>query len=125
MRGWQWNVFDCIVVLLQLIEEVVTIAVYGYESADASTVNFSAIRILRLFRFVRIVRLVKMLHTENICESLELLGTFFLLHFELFFIDRIVAQDLSIKFDPRVVLRRAKLRNSKSANTCFVGPYNF
>ncbi|CAE7263258.1 scn4aa [Symbiodinium sp. CCMP2456] len=57
--GWRWNVFDFLLVFLQLSEEVVTVLVY--ENSDAVSVNLSFMRILRVLRLVRIVRLVRVL----------------------------------------------------------------
>lgn len=57
--GWRWNIFDFLLVFLQLSEEVVTVLVY--ENSDAVSVNLSFMRILRVLRLVRIVRLVRVL----------------------------------------------------------------
>lgn len=54
---WRWNVFDTLIVSLQLTEEIAAM------STDTSKVpsNFNFIRILRILRLVRIMRLVRLL----------------------------------------------------------------
>lgn len=54
MPGWKWNVFDVVVVLLQLIE-LFTMDIYQ------SNLNFSAMRMLRVLRLIRIIRLVRVM----------------------------------------------------------------
>jgi hypothetical protein len=61
VRSWHWNVFDCIIVGLQITEEFVAIILYGYSSGESAMVNFSVVRIMRLLRFVRIIRLVRVM----------------------------------------------------------------
>mmetsp|Transcript_55895 Transcript_55895/g.130584 ORF Transcript_55895/g.130584 Transcript_55895/m.130584 type:complete len:711 (-) Transcript_55895:53-2185(-) len=58
--GWRWNMFDFMLVFLQLSEEIVTALVYN-SGDDAVSVNLSFMRILRVLRLVRIVRLVRVL----------------------------------------------------------------
>lgn len=57
-----WNIFDCLVVGLQVIEEICTAAVFKY-STESPMLNFSVFRVLRLLRFVRIIRLVRVLRS--------------------------------------------------------------
>jgi len=61
VRSWHWNVFDCVIVGLQVTEEFVAIILYGYSSGESAMVNFSVVRIMRLLRFVRIIRLVRVM----------------------------------------------------------------
>jgi len=57
--GWKWNIFDFVLVFLQISEEVVTAVVYT--DNGSRSVNLSFMRILRVLRLVRIVRLVRVL----------------------------------------------------------------
>jgi len=59
--GWRWNLFDFLLVFLQISEEVVTAVVYVDGSNSSRSVNLSFMRILRVLRLVRIVRLVRVL----------------------------------------------------------------
>eukprot|EP00929_Paragymnodinium_shiwhaense_P112074 TRINITY_DN80334_c0_g1_i1.p1 TRINITY_DN80334_c0_g1~~TRINITY_DN80334_c0_g1_i1.p1 ORF type:complete len:676 (-),score=130.95 TRINITY_DN80334_c0_g1_i1:56-2029(-) len=65
MRGWQWNVFDCTLVMMQVFEEVFAIAeAISTEPADQDrdgTGNFSFLRIIRVLRLIRVVRLARVL----------------------------------------------------------------
>jgi hypothetical protein len=56
--SWKWNVFDCAIVLLALIEEISKLATSGGESAS---VNLTFVRVLRVLRIVRIIRLIRVL----------------------------------------------------------------
>mmetsp|Transcript_67241 Transcript_67241/g.216976 ORF Transcript_67241/g.216976 Transcript_67241/m.216976 type:complete len:590 (+) Transcript_67241:45-1814(+) len=59
MPGWKWNVFDCAVVGMQIVEEVLHhLAALPYLSV---TLNFAALRTLRVLRLIRIIRLVRVL----------------------------------------------------------------
>jgi len=79
MPGWRWNLFDCLIVGMQLAEEVVAIIAVicgssdGYmqtsEQSDGSgrdddggAANFSVLRVIRVLRLVRIVRLARIMH---------------------------------------------------------------
>jgi len=53
--GWQWNVFDTIVVVFQLVEEVARSA-----SVHDLFDSLGVLRILRLARTVRIIRMVRL-----------------------------------------------------------------
>jgi len=55
MPGWAWNVFDFLLVAMQLTEEVMQAVV------DGSFVNLSAMRVLRILRVVRIIRVIRLL----------------------------------------------------------------
>lgn len=63
MLGWQWNVFDSLVVLLQLAEESLNVFVIAIDSDtdDGTLPNLSFLRVLRILRLVRIIRLVRIL----------------------------------------------------------------
>lgn len=56
-EGWKWNIFDCIIVLLALIEEISKMVSAG----GGATVNLTFVRILRILRIVRIIRLIRVL----------------------------------------------------------------
>lgn len=56
-----WNIFDSVVVLLQVLEEAVTIYAMTFHGEFSLNNNFSFMRILRVLRLVRIVRLVRVL----------------------------------------------------------------
>mmetsp|Transcript_56055 Transcript_56055/g.126489 ORF Transcript_56055/g.126489 Transcript_56055/m.126489 type:complete len:611 (-) Transcript_56055:99-1931(-) len=60
MPGWKWNLFDSVVVGLQLVE----MALHHLTSVFASVsinLNFASLRILRILRLIRIIRLVRVL----------------------------------------------------------------
>jgi len=61
MPGWEWNMMDCLVVGLQVIEAMLLGLVYGYASSNSVPVNFSFVRVLRIFRLARVVRIVRIL----------------------------------------------------------------
>lgn len=56
MSGWRWNLFDALLVALQLMEEGLTLIV-----GASAGFNFSFMRILRILRLVRIIRIVRVL----------------------------------------------------------------
>jgi len=60
MLDWKWNVFDTVIVTMQLLE-VVLEPVLGGEEDRSMPSNFNFMRILRILRLVRIVRLVRVL----------------------------------------------------------------
>jgi len=57
--GWQWNVLDLVVVLLQIIEEVTTQFTTDSSNMSAALGLMRLMRILRLIRLVRIMRLLR------------------------------------------------------------------
>jgi len=64
--GWRWNVFDVVVVGLQLVEEVMAFQAAGSWEQLVSqrrerTASLSFLRILRILRLVRIIRVVRVL----------------------------------------------------------------
>ncbi|CAE7494511.1 Scn11a [Symbiodinium natans] len=61
-RDLKWAVFDSIIVGLQVIEEVSTLAV-GSEAAQGSNLGF--MRVMRILRLLRIIRLVRLLQFVN------------------------------------------------------------
>lgn len=62
MKGWQWNLFDVVLVIMQLIEVVGIIANMNHEGdASGSAFNLSFMRMLRILRLFRILRLVRLL----------------------------------------------------------------
>jgi voltage-gated sodium channel len=54
-EDWAWNVFDTLVVLLQVVEEILT------AMASSFRMNFSFLRVVRIFRLVRVIRLIRLL----------------------------------------------------------------
>lgn len=57
--GWQMNIFDCVVVGLQFVDMIVTLAIRM--ASDGISFNFYILRMLRLIRLVRVVRTLKVL----------------------------------------------------------------
>jgi len=67
--GWMWNVFDLMVVILQIFDEgirhvtVTDIRQKGAEELkDAAASQLGSMRVLRLFRLLRLLRLTRMLY---------------------------------------------------------------
>ena len=58
---WKWNLFDSVVVGLQIIDIVSTIAVGPDANVSSETGNLSFMRIIRLMRLLRILRLMRLL----------------------------------------------------------------
>jgi len=61
MPDWKWNMFDTIVVILQLVEEFLGIIMWMVSAEGAVQTDFSAMRILKVLRLIRIIRLVRIL----------------------------------------------------------------
>mmetsp|Transcript_76725 Transcript_76725/g.193713 ORF Transcript_76725/g.193713 Transcript_76725/m.193713 type:complete len:866 (+) Transcript_76725:65-2662(+) len=60
MQGWEWNLFDLIVLMMQFVETVLA-DVYGRAEGSALPTNFSFIRLLRVLRLVRVIRVIRVL----------------------------------------------------------------
>lgn len=58
--GWEWNAFDCLVVGLQLLEEVLGI-IESSTGGNSQIPSFGAMRVLRILRLIRIVRFVRIM----------------------------------------------------------------
>jgi len=58
MQGFQWNIFDCVLVAMQIFDETINILMAS--SGDA-TMDMSVLRIARVMRLIRIVRVVRVL----------------------------------------------------------------
>jgi len=59
---WVWNIFDCLLVLLQLVEEFMSFfALHQTTSSGKVATDLSIMRILRILRLIRIIRLVRIL----------------------------------------------------------------
>jgi len=58
LSGWEWNIFDCTVVGLQLLEEILRMIASGLSDLRTS---ISFMRILRVLRFVQVVRAIRIL----------------------------------------------------------------
>jgi voltage-gated sodium channel len=83
MPGRGWNLFDSLVVGLQLAEEVgAAIAADSDEDSGNPTSNFTTLRVVRILRLIRILRLVRVLRligelrmlVLSIISSLKALG---------------------------------------------------
>lgn len=59
MHGWEWNLFDFLVVGTQCIEELIHICV---PMSRQRSERVSILRIMRIFRLIRILRLARLLH---------------------------------------------------------------
>eukprot|EP00418_Pyrodinium_bahamense_P078389 CAMPEP_0179063516 /NCGR_PEP_ID=MMETSP0796-20121207/27477_1 /TAXON_ID=73915 /ORGANISM="Pyrodinium bahamense, Strain pbaha01" /LENGTH=319 /DNA_ID=CAMNT_0020760443 /DNA_START=252 /DNA_END=1212 /DNA_ORIENTATION=+ len=65
MEGWKWNVFDTLLVAMQLGDVLMELLFGGNNAAlgtAAAIKNFTLIRLLRMLRLLRILRLVRLLH---------------------------------------------------------------
>lgn len=62
MPGWKWNIFDFLVVVMQLIEKGLEIINAILDSGTSATGgNFSFMRVMRVLRLIRVLRLVRLL----------------------------------------------------------------
>lgn len=59
-KDWAWNMFDSLVVMLQLMEEAMGI-ITAAPGRDRAHTNFSFMRIFRVLRLIRIVRVLRVL----------------------------------------------------------------
>lgn len=63
-RNWAWNLFDCVVVGFQIIEQTIHLMAHAWSYNHTSIIRVLRIlRFMRITRLVRIVRLVEELHT--------------------------------------------------------------
>jgi len=72
---WKWNLFDTVVVLSQLIENAITIAICSHSGKphleiSENTDGVSVLRMLRIFRLLRILRLVRLVHIIGEFEAI-------------------------------------------------------
>eukprot|EP00929_Paragymnodinium_shiwhaense_P086474 TRINITY_DN46991_c0_g1_i1.p1 TRINITY_DN46991_c0_g1~~TRINITY_DN46991_c0_g1_i1.p1 ORF type:complete len:801 (+),score=182.89 TRINITY_DN46991_c0_g1_i1:65-2467(+) len=68
---YRWNIFDCIVVGMQLSEEFMALlAPAGDGSEGGGGTNLSAMRMLRILRLVRIIRLVRVMRLVGELRSI-------------------------------------------------------
>eukprot|EP00929_Paragymnodinium_shiwhaense_P118801 TRINITY_DN90707_c0_g1_i1.p1 TRINITY_DN90707_c0_g1~~TRINITY_DN90707_c0_g1_i1.p1 ORF type:complete len:1011 (+),score=253.99 TRINITY_DN90707_c0_g1_i1:137-3169(+) len=73
LPDWKWNVFDTILVLMQLVEEGIAFWVASQPEAGddvlqeggGPSLNFSFMRVLRILRLIRIVRLFRVLRVVS------------------------------------------------------------
>jgi len=80
MKGYGWNIFDSLVVGLQVFEESLAIAVEESDSMVPQNLSFA--RLLRILRLVRVIRLVRILRlirelrmlVASISNSMKSLG---------------------------------------------------
>merc|ERR1719359_1096393 len=54
--NWKWNIFDTVLVALQILEEFMARLI---DEKDGQSAKFSYMRILRLLRLIRVMRLVR------------------------------------------------------------------
>lgn len=61
--GWKWNVFDLLVVTMQVCEETADLMVdlVFDQSTNSEYTNFTVVRVLRVLRLVRVVRFMRIL----------------------------------------------------------------
>jgi len=57
MQGWKWNVFDCVIVGAQVVEQLSVTFAFGI----SSNYNFSAMRMLRALRLIRVMRMLRVM----------------------------------------------------------------
>jgi len=57
--GWQWNMFDCFLVTMQVVEQV--LATYSFSGERFFFMNFSSARSMRMLRLVRVLRMARIL----------------------------------------------------------------
>eukprot|EP00930_Biecheleria_cincta_P033964 TRINITY_DN23503_c0_g2_i1.p1 TRINITY_DN23503_c0_g2~~TRINITY_DN23503_c0_g2_i1.p1 ORF type:complete len:807 (+),score=149.26 TRINITY_DN23503_c0_g2_i1:27-2447(+) len=108
--SWRWNLFDFVLVALQLADEILI-----HVSSDMeSGFNFSFLRILRILRLVRIIRIIRILRligelraiVSSIMGSLKSLGwtlalLFLLVYvFGVYFTQLVLDHRLSLVADP-------------------------
>jgi len=72
MYGWGWNVFDFVLVLMQLVEEVL-LAIWP-ETAEGLS-SFPASPVLRLAKIFRMLRIARLLRLITLLSDLRLLVT--------------------------------------------------
>jgi len=56
--GWQWNLFDCVVVGVQVIEQIMAI---NFSGSSQFVNNFSSARVMRILRLIRVLRVARVL----------------------------------------------------------------
>jgi len=121
MKDWSWNLFDSLLVAIQLIEVIGMLSAYhdtDEESRSTSPVgNLSFLRLLRALRLLRVLRLIRLLHfigelaeiINNIYNCLRpFLWTVLLL--------LIIIYMLAIVFTQIVFAQRFEMRDSPSAD---------
>mmetsp|Transcript_62311 Transcript_62311/g.200895 ORF Transcript_62311/g.200895 Transcript_62311/m.200895 type:complete len:806 (+) Transcript_62311:139-2556(+) len=69
--GWKWNVFDALLVVLQLLHEVLDIIVAN-RAWEGSSYSFSFMRALRILRLIRIIRAVRILEQVRELQTIVL-----------------------------------------------------
>lgn len=97
MPTWQWNVFDLVVVALQVLEEITALIGSSFLPHNASSARI--LRVLRLMRVIRLARLLRMIHELRVLvlcigNSLRALGWTVLLLFILIYSVSIIITQL-------------------------------
>jgi len=80
-KDWQWNVFDSVIVILQIVE-LLTQEAEGPDPEDSGSGTFEAVSFLKILKFGRVVRLVRMVRFIPSLKSMVYLiaaslGSFF------------------------------------------------
>merc|ERR1712113_1165151 len=77
--GWQWNMFDLVVVFVQMVDISVQIAVGNltrdsdapaWNHVDALDVTFKCVQVLRILRLIRVFRVVRILRVFHELRAL-------------------------------------------------------
>jgi len=65
--GWQWNVFDCAMVLLQVSEQVLEMVILTVGLGEGSSFSFGFLRALRILRVIRLLRAARIVeHVQEL-----------------------------------------------------------
>lgn len=80
MFGWRWNVFDLVVVILQVLETITNIIIINVSGDNVSgyAFDFSVLRVFRVVRLVRIIRVIRAMRSVEDLRTLvhSIFGTF-------------------------------------------------
>lgn len=100
---WRWNIFDCLVVGVQMFD-IITGAVLPPQTSSPGSTNISFIRLIRMLRLLRILRLVRLLRfvaelramVMSIASSMKsLVWTLVLLFFVIFIMGVYLCQTIA------------------------------
>jgi len=73
MPDWQWNVFDILIVGLQIVDNGISLALYTKQSSLVSEIseNTDSVGVLYLLRFFRLLRILRMVRTVHIVGEFQ------------------------------------------------------
>jgi len=96
MSGWHWNIFDLVLVAMQLVDEALSF-LFAFESSVSLSFTrvLRGLRVVRLVRLVRVLRLIRELRTivVSIANSMKsLLWTIVLLLFLVYVVGVVFTQ---------------------------------